>query len=171
MTKRKWYQNPEMLVAFAALFVSLVTTTIGVYSAYTDRTYARASVWPRLEIFKSFGDNHFSYSVTNNGTGPALIKQVSITHNSKPIKNWRDIKELANFVQSQIGNRILPSLVTITPLKAKGEDSMIMKKQNEFITIEICYCSIYQECWITDRMNQPKEIEYCKVDQERAFLQ
>ncbi|PHS16364.1 MAG: hypothetical protein COA86_12050 [Kangiella sp.] len=171
MTKRKWYQNPEMVVAFAALFVSLVTTVIGVYSAYTDRTYARASVWPRIEIYNSFGDSIFSYSVTNNGTGPALIKQVIISHNSKPIKNWRDIKELTYFVQSQIGNRILPSLATIMPLKVEGKGSSIMKKQNEFITIEICYCSIYQECWVTDRTNQPKEIEFCKVNEEDAFLQ
>jgi len=171
MTKRKWHQTPEMIVAFAALFVSLVTTIIGVYSAYTDRTYARASVWPRIEIYKSFGDNLFSYSVTNNGTGPAVIKQVIITHKSKAIKQWKDIKELTSLVQSQIGNRILPSLATITPLKVEGKNVAVMKKQNELIAIEICYCSIYEECWITDRMNQPKEIAFCNVNEEDAFLQ
>ena len=53
MKNTKWYKNPEMIVALSALFIGLVTAFTSIYSAYVDREYARASVWPRLEIFSS----------------------------------------------------------------------------------------------------------------------
>ena len=79
MDSIKWYKSPEMIVALSALIIGLVTAFTSIYSAYVDREYARASVWPRLEIFRSFnGNSSFSYGVSNNGTGPALIKYAKI---------------------------------------------------------------------------------------------
>ena len=69
----KWYKKPEMIVAFSALLISLITAAVSVYSAYVDRSYARASVWPRLELHRSFGSNHFNYGVTNSGNGPVSM--------------------------------------------------------------------------------------------------
>ena len=48
MTNLPWYKNPEMIVALSALIIGLVTAFTSIYSAYVDREYARASVWPRL---------------------------------------------------------------------------------------------------------------------------
>jgi len=68
-----------MLVAMSVLFISIVTAAVSIYSASTDRKYAKASVWPRLEIFRSFNsDKSFEYAVTNNGTGPAIIKYAKV---------------------------------------------------------------------------------------------
>ena len=53
MVKEKWYKNPEMIIALTALFIGLLTAFISIYSAYTDRAYAKASVWPKIEIFRS----------------------------------------------------------------------------------------------------------------------
>ncbi|MFC3033356.1 hypothetical protein ACFOEE_12585 [Pseudoalteromonas fenneropenaei] len=36
MERRKWFMNPEMLIALTALFVGIVTAGISVYSAHID---------------------------------------------------------------------------------------------------------------------------------------
>jgi len=107
MDSIKWYKSPEMIVALSALLIGLVTAFTSIYSAYVDREYARASVWPMLEIFRSFNGNSFSYGVSNNGTGPALIKYEKVKDGSKYIKTWKEIKPFQNIRQSHIGNRTL----------------------------------------------------------------
>ncbi|MBL4660215.1 MAG: hypothetical protein JKY19_07650 [Alcanivoracaceae bacterium] len=171
MNNKKWYTKSEMIVALSALLISVVTATIGVYSAYIDRAYARASVWPRLEIFRSHGKDWFEYGVTNNGTGPALIKYAKVEFNSKIIHYWRDIPEMKNIRQSHLGNRILPSQATIKPVESKEKNILKIIEIDGSVNIAICYCSIYEECWITDRNNQPKSIANCEINTNDKFLQ
>ncbi|GLX83739.1 hypothetical protein [Thalassotalea eurytherma] len=171
MNSIKWYKNPEMIVALSALLIGLVTTFISIYSAYIDREYARASVWPRLEVFKSSSGNSFSYGVSNNGTGPALIKYAKIRDGSKYIKTWKEIKPFQNIRQSHISNRTLSPQNSITPLSYKGEDAKAFVKADGSISIELCYCSIYEECWVIDRSNQPTAVEACSIDNNQMFLQ
>lgn len=160
-----------MVVALSALLIGLVTAFTSIYSAYVDRAYARASVWPRLEIFRSYSGDTFSYGVTNSGTGPALIKYAKIHDGKKYIQKWNDIKPLSNIVQSHIGNRTLSPQDSINPVIYKGEDIAAVVQADKTISIELCYCSIYQECWLTDRDNQPAEVPHCEVDEQQAFLQ
>jgi hypothetical protein len=168
----KWYKNPEMIVALSALLIGLVTAFTSIYSAYVDREYARASVWPRLEIFRSFSRNSsFSYSVSNNGTGPALIKYAKIKSGSRYIKTWKDIEAFQNIRQSHISNRTLSPQKSITPVLYKGEDTTSLLKADDLISIELCYCSIYNECWIIDRENRPRATEVCMADETQMFLQ
>ena len=171
MKEIEWYKKPEMIVALSALLVSLAMAIVGVYSAYIDRSYARASFWPRLEIFRSFGDGQFSYSVTNSGNGPALIKYAVVQYKSNAIKYWRDIPNFPPHSQSHIGSRILSSQNTIQPLVHRGEKSSEFLIADEFIDIELCYCSIYDECWLTNRVNAPSLVNSCVINESKAFLQ
>lgn len=171
MKNTKWYKNPEMIVALSALFIGLVTAFTSIYSAYVDREYARASVWPRLEIFRSYNVNSFSYGVTNNGTGPALIKYAKIQYGSKYIKTWKEIASFNNITQSHIGNSTLSPQNNITPVSYKGVDAKVFVKADDLIRIELCYCSIYEECWVIDRGNRPTPVEACAIDKEQKFLQ
>jgi hypothetical protein len=172
MNSIKWYKNPEMIVALSALLIGLVTAFTSIYSAYVDREYARASVWPKLEIFRSYnGNSSFSYSVSNNGTGPALIKYAKVKNGSKYIKTWKEIKAFQNIRQSHINNRTLSPQKSITPVSYKGEDAKSLVKADTLISIELCYCSIYEECWVIDRSNRPKAVETCTVDNKQIFLQ
>lgn len=171
MKSKKWYKNPEMIVALSALFIGLVTAFTSMYSAYVDREYARASVWPRLEISRSFNTNLFNYQVSNNGTGPALIKYAKIQYKSKNIKEWKEIESFNNITQSHIGNRTLSAQNIITPVLYKGKDAKELVKADDSISIELCYCSIYDECWVIERNNRPTPIEACVIDPKEMFLQ
>ena len=174
MTKIAWYKKPEMIVALSALLISVVTTIIGLYSTMIDRSYARASVWPRVEIYRSHSleKGYFSYGVMNNGTGPAIIKYAKVTYKDKPVKKWSDFIVETSLVQSHIGTRILPSQANVSVVnianKAYVADMLEIDKQ---VTIELCYCSIYDECWLADRSNQSKEIAECEISDEQQFIQ
>jgi hypothetical protein len=171
MSSTKWYKNPEMIVALSALLIGLVTAFTSIYSAYVDRAYSRASVWPRIEISRNIGAETFSYNVINSGTGPAIINYAKITYDSKFINLWSDIDVFDKIIQSHVGNHILSSQHTIQPLVYKGDKVKEILIADEMIKIELCYCSIYDECWVIDRENQPKPVEYCTAKTEELFLQ
>lgn len=171
MDNIKWYKNPEMIVALSALLIGIVTAFTSIYSAYVDREYARASVWPRLEVFRSFNSNSFSYGVSNNGTGPALIKYAKIRYGSKYIKTWEEIKTFQDIRQSHISNRTLSPQKSITPVSYKGENATALAEADGSISIELCYCSIYEECWVINRNNRPTAVEACSIDNKQMFLQ
>jgi len=171
MESKKWYRNPEMIVALSALLIGLVTAFTSIYSAYVDREYAKASVWPRLEVFRSFGGNSFSYGISNSGTGPALIKYVTIKNDSTYIKMWKEIEAFKNIRQSHISNRTLSPQNSITPVSYQGDDAKELLKADEFISIELCYCSIYDECWVIDKNNRPESVAVCAMENKQIFLQ
>ncbi|OIQ46527.1 MAG: hypothetical protein BM565_11215 [Gammaproteobacteria bacterium MedPE] len=171
MTSKAWYKKPEMIVALSALVVSLVTTVVSIYSATTDRAYAKASVWPRIEIYPNYsgGSQVFSFSVKNNGTGPAIVKHALISYADKPIKVWRDIPELPDVRQSHISTRILSPQQQVEPIRITGmKRSQFIKLEKE-IKITLCYCSIYEECWLTDRSNNPVKVKQCKATPSLLF--
>lgn len=160
-----------MLVALSALFLGLLTAVISIYSAYVDRQYARASVWPKLEIFRSSSESTFSYGVSNNGTGPAIIKYAKVSLDSKLIKHWGEISEFSNGVQSHISSITIRSGQAIKPIMYSGELVSEILEINKAIDIELCYCSIYEECWVVDRSNNSEPIKQCSVAEEDAFEQ
>ncbi|WP_444885620.1 hypothetical protein [Microbulbifer sp. PSTR4-B] len=171
MDNVKWYKKPEMVVAFSALLISFVTAIVSMYSAYVDRAYARASVWPRLEIHRNLNTTHFEYSVTNSGNGPAVIKYGIVQYKTEPIKFWNDIPNLPSITQSHISNRILSPQNTVKPLSYTGKELDKFDEADKFIGIELCYCSIYEECWLIDKLNEPKSVNGCLVDKTIAFSQ
>ncbi|MDO6446889.1 hypothetical protein Q4493_14030 [Colwellia sp. 1_MG-2023] len=171
MANLPWYKNPEMIVALSALVIGLVTAFTSIYSAYVDREYARASVWPRLEIFRSYNVNAFSYGVHNNGTGPALIKYAKVFDGKNYLKTWKELESFQGVRQSHLSNRTLSPQKSITPVSYKGKDADKLAEADKLINIELCYCSIYDECWLIDRNNRPEEVEACVINEEQQFLQ
>lgn len=173
MEKVKWYKNPEMIVALSALFLGFLTAVISIYSAYVDREYARASVWPKLELFRSYDGKAFLYGVANKGTGPAIIQQAKVIVGSKSIKEWSDVDMFAvsGIIQSHISSTTVPSGQTVIPLHYQGEQISDILKLDKEVSIELCYCSIYQECWTVNRSNETQQVKQCTINSEDAFQQ
>ncbi len=180
MTTRYSFKNPEMIIAGSALLVSLITAFVSIYSAFIDRAYARASVWPRLEIHRSYYDDlskeFFSYFVSNKGTGPAAIKYARLTYDNQPIKSWPEYLTLRTgrvtpHIQSHIGFIVLAAGEKTTPLHVVDAEAAKLLVENDNLQIELCYCSIYDECWLVGRSNEPKPIAQCSIDDSQRFLQ
>lgn len=165
-----------MIIAGSALIVSLITAFVSIYSAFIDRAYARASVWPRLEISRSFGDNHFSYIVSNKGTGPAVIQYAHLTSEARTIRRWPEYLHKitggkVDHVQSHIGEKVLSDGEQLRPLQITDAEAVKLLAAHDNLNIALCYCSIYQECWLVDRANQPTPVTQCAIDDNQRFLQ
>ncbi|WP_157576276.1 hypothetical protein [Pseudoalteromonas sp. SW0106-04] len=171
MEKQKWYKNPEMLIALTALFIGLITAFISIYSAYIDRAYAKASVWPKVEVVRSKGKDRFSYRVANRGTGPAIIKYVKVSIGKRYLQRWSDLPEFDSINQSHISSITLPAGEILKPLVYKGEAVENILKIDKRLEIELCYCSIYDDCWVVSRSLQTRPVEQCEVNSKQAFLQ
>lgn len=171
MEKQNWYKNPEMLVALTALFIGLLTAVISVYSAYIDRAYAKASVWPKIEIYRSHSNMRFSYGVVNKGTGPAIINYAKVTAGTQYLKVWSDLSAFSSITQSHFGTITLPSGQVVEPLVYRGDAIADVLALDENIGIELCYCSIYGDCWIVDRSNETTQVDACSVLPEQAFME
>ena len=180
MTTRYSFKNPEMIIAGSALIVSLITAFVSIYSAFIDRAYARASVWPRLEIHRSYNASEnkpfFLYTVSNKGTGPAVIKFARLSVNEQSILTWADYfrlhsQQTVSHVQSHLGSLVLTAGEQLTPMHVSDAAVAKLLVDNDVLQIELCYCSIYDECWLVDRFNEPKPIAQCDIDQSQRFMQ
>lgn len=183
--KYKWFVQPEMLVGLSALIVSLVAVVVSLYSASIDREFARASVWPRVAIYRNFNQgvneneaSNFSYSISNNGTGPALIKYAKVSYKDKVYQSWQNmirdsnIATQLNLSQSHISTSVLPATHVINAFSTRDPHLVgELLNHDAHIQIELCYCSIYDQCWVSDRTNIPKEVNACYVKESEAFQQ
>lgn len=179
--KDKWFLKPEMIVGLSALIVSLVAVLVAVYSAYIDRAYARASVWPRLSIARSDFDTNgkriYEYQIINAGTGPAVNKHAYVTIGNKYYRSWAELfrdndVEQQNGIQSFMSTRVLPANQSFSAYKTDNVEFIeAWRSIDTDIKIEICYCSVYDECWSVNRENKPVEVAECVVDPEKAFKQ
>lgn len=182
--QNKWFMQPEMLVGFSAIIVSLVAVGVSLYSASIDREFARASVWPRVIIYRSYNyskdteEEYFKYGVSNHGTGPAIIKYAKVSYLDKPAQTWsqlmidNDIHQKPSITQSHISTAVLPANYTIEPLKVTAKDQVkALLEHNKDISITLCYCSVYNDCWVTDRENIPVSVKSCTIDENQTFRQ
>ena len=183
MNKKSWL-SPEMVIGLCALVVSLVAVIVGVYSAYTDRTYARASVWPRVELnfhlSKNSDSSEFGLKMTNSGIGPAIIKSVQMEMNGNYLKTWQDILLSAgedhqgiHLSTNNIASIVLPAERTVTTFHIKAKSKEMSGQVREMLkplNISVCYCSVYDECWMKKRKSEPKPIKQCLLDKEKDFV-
>ncbi|WP_445768577.1 hypothetical protein [Rheinheimera sp.] len=118
----------------------------------------------------------FSYEVGNKGTGPAIIKYARLTFENELIQSWPQYLQLRNgrsveHSQSHISSIVLSAGESKKPLQLKDAEAAKVLVNTDNLQIELCYCSIYDECWLVDRYNDPKPIAQCSIDDSQRFLQ
>lgn len=173
--KNKWYAQPEMIVAISALITSLVAVIVAMYSAYIDRAYAKASVWPSVVIARSWQSNRYEYIVLNQGNGPAIVNYVTMNVNGQPATSWEDVLQIVapekkvSYQQSHISNGVIRPGQKIQAFKT-GDSAMVPLLLDATFEVTMCYCSIYEDCWITSGVEAPKPVSACTLPDE-SFLQ
>ncbi|MBN8886307.1 MAG: hypothetical protein J0I77_11355 [Rudaea sp.] len=160
--------------SFAALALSVLALATGAYQtrlmqAQTElmQTQSRASVWPYVTVGKNedaiAGHETFVWRVDNNGVGPAKIQSVEVKLDGKPYRNWKELfavlapeQEFHAQTSSLNGLVLPPSLnreTTIEMVKPDtAERAKVFLTAQQRISIEVCYCSVYDECWIAQSL-------------------
>lgn len=168
-----------MIVALSAVVVSILTVIIGAYSAWVDRGYARAAVWPRLEAGQSFDGSQFTYFVANRGTGPALIRQVRIELDGESVADWSALFNRLGvaehrYTQSQVSGRTLSPGQSVEALNIQEPTLLAPLADANMagrLEVNLCYCSIYQQCWMTDGGLRSQPVSECSIALDDQFRQ
>jgi hypothetical protein len=151
--------------AVVATFIAFLAVCVAGYTAYIQRQQVRAAVWPILE-FDSSNAPDIHFTLANKGVGPALIRHVVVKVDDQPVKNWGEAMEKLLGpgehlgAESDMSGRVFAggeSVAVFTPHRAENTPLnydksnplwMKMNKDRARVTVEICYCSTLDECWI-----------------------
>jgi hypothetical protein len=173
------------VTSLLALAVSIFALAIGAWQTRLMQSQARASVWPHLSIGYTYNsrvdENGFIWNVDNNGVGPARIENVTVTLDRKPMKNWHEVlaalgfrEEIRTSTTSFSGDVIPPSLNRETAIAAirvnQAEAAAAFKAAVDRFTIDVCYCSVYDDCWVA-HWSMPKvdPVARCEAAKETLF--
>jgi Co/Zn/Cd efflux system component len=183
-TTRGWKRliEPDMLVAFSAMVVGVCALVVSVVEVRIMRQEQRANAWPRVEAFVNTG-NDFVMRLTNKGFGPALIRGLVVSVDGSPARDWNELttrllRDTVAFTQSKITDTVIAPQDEIQIFRPSNADSLGIKFSSVTgrIGIEVCYCSIYDDCWWLRRPSfagggrwRHEEVESCSIDDNRRF--
>jgi hypothetical protein len=191
----------QTVLAVIGIFTGAVALYAALNESDAVRKQLDASVWPNIETGSDFWTKEavarrdefrgaegplFRFTVLNSGIGPARIASVQITVDGKPQHDWQQVMDAligptqASFGSSTVGGRVIRAGETIYPLTLMGESAQrVLDKlagpadPNDRVVMRICYCSVFDQCWITNTegaRTQPEQVEECADLGDAEFL-
>ena len=166
--------RPDFIVALMAVLIGLCTMFVYIYQARIMARQMKATTWPFLETDLSYGSVGFLIRVNNKGVGPAIIKKAAVILDNK---RYDDTKANIDSVvfkltgrrdllngYTNINSRVISAGESISFIEVTDTASArVLQKslKGHSVEIEICYCSVLDECWIVSR-GKPVECDGCE---------
>jgi hypothetical protein len=141
-----------MVIGLSSLFISI-------YVAQIQRKHDRLSVQPHLNVSFWEGDTGAGWGIANDGLGSARIRgfRILIDGVSQPFTDrWFQLlagpfhipETKVTFGNPYVGTFVRAGDSPMLVLFHSGAGADILRSDYHRIYIEICYCSIYDECWL-----------------------
>ena len=149
--------NTDRILSIAAILISVLVLVVSISEVRVMRSTQKASAWPYVEILFNYDEESFEMEVRNTGLGPAKLHQMTFTlpdtsFHEPGFRIW--LRELlgqgTGITWSTVEHRVLPPGERITFFSI--QDSLAtakLKGINQVPDFELCYCSVYEDCWIT----------------------
>lgn len=154
----------------------------------------KANSWPNLSIglsrkLRSSGIEGYSISISNRGTGPAIIEGVIITYNDKPVHNWSHFYETIEVPDTMstghsndiLNDEVVPANYSFMVIDWSDNKSLMeyIFERADKIAIEVCYKSVHEDYWRVKRTgfrtnlerNERSLVENCTLEEEWLFLE
>jgi hypothetical protein len=188
-TGHKWV---DMVVAFSALFISVVSLGVAILHGHTMESMAEANArlvaansWPFLSygagIVTTDGVTTLHMQVLNSGVGPAKIESAELVWKGVAYRADQDFLNAccgfdlatgAAFDSDLLPNEVLRAGERIKFLEltrsANPEvfDALRRAMISRDLQLNICYCSIFDECWkgdLTTLSLKPAPVQACDL--------
>lgn len=178
MSKKAAWLNASWIAAISAIFVGLSALGVSVYQSYLMHEQQRMSVWPFLSPMHSDVENGYLFSVQNDGVGPALVQYVDVRLDNKPVPSWSALFAELGIAAETIGsystlsNRVFATGMHVEAIRLTDAISGVnYRKQLHRIQIDICYCSIYHDCYqySTHTTVTTQKVERCPAFERQVF--
>lgn len=179
--------NTSLYLALLAILISLVGTGVSIFETKLLREQQElmveekaASVWPYVDMIVSGGGDaygdYFFVGVENKGIGPALIGEISFIVGGEPFTEERLPEGVAkHYPGISMKARNIAFKPFIKSVLSPEEDGTVVNFLAEIdttkyrkhlpldslITVELCYCSVYGDCWTVNGEDKPLRTEDC----------
>ncbi len=180
MPERNW----DAFAAVIAALIGLLALCVSGYTAYLQRQQTSAQVWPRLELSVSNLDPQLT--VSNYGVGPARVTGMRVSVDGKPVKTWVHMMKMMGYSGNDgyayvpLNGRVLSpgaELQIFLPSANPVSQAMFnafLEQENHKITMQVCYCSVLDECWFYDdsivrRNDRNQPIDQCPISENQQF--
>ena len=171
----------EHLPSILAILVSVVSLGVALSSNRTQERLLAASAWPTLEFGtgnrSDSGTDEITLVLGNNGVGPARLRGVRVFYRGEFSADSRRLMQRccaagdSPFIAVTSGTRgrVLKAgdrivLMTLPTDTNSNELWQRLDRARTDITVQACYCSVLDDCWIFDstRMD-PEPVRSCPV--------
>jgi hypothetical protein len=164
----------------APLLISTIALVASLYQLRMASRSISAQTWPYVTLGWRYGVDEIGISVSNDGLGPALVRNVILTIDQKPQRDVVSALKLNELVRAsgpvvsidgltrgiviRAGNSVNAFSVH-DPVSAK---QLLSAKSR--IDLQICYCSILGRCWTSSIADAiPQDVSSCP-DNDRNGL-
>ena len=169
----------EYSLALATILIAGISLWVAVDTEYTNRALVAEASWPFLAIDYSNRDAEgrpdFSLNIENSGIGPARIETLEVFWKGKPYRSALNLlkgcsednphqagsrpgRPVGQLITTTSAGRVLRAgqILTfiryvLTPDNAATWRAVNSQKDN--ISYRVCYCSVFNECWLSDGKN------------------
>ena len=175
----------QTVLSVAGVFIAVVALYAALTESAAVRQQTAAAVWPFVQFSMQDSDTgesaEFTVSFTNTGVGPARMRAIRLVIDGEPVRDWA---HAVTQVGGQLTNRVSRDFISGRVL---GPDDRVMTfgttdadLARQFMAavtnpdsfIEFCYCSIFDECWLSDSrkdLQNPVAVEECPDFGDAAF--
>ena len=182
---RRSLLTTEIMITLPTLVISIALAYFSFVQADASRKMQRTETWP----YVSYGTDNsspdvkgeISFSLSNDGVGPARLDEMEFLYNGKPM---RDPLEFISHCCAAAAKASAKNLTFTTdrvdgvlrPGEKRGFIRLARTDQNVplwnqlnserwKVVVRTCYCSIFDSCWVFDsRMSKPNEVANCPAD-------
>lgn len=181
----------DLALPLAALVVSVVSIIIALHHGEVMQSLVRqnerlvqANSLPYVTLDSSnltaTGEPLISLSAINKGVGPADIRSVQIMVDGRPVPNLAALLKaccgtgnspvlISTLLGSMVraGEEISYIKILVTPESKEDAKRFDKALQSKRIVTEICYCSVFNECWTRSSrpFDRPMPVRSCPMPQ------
>jgi len=181
----------EWATSIAALVVGVSSIAIAVRNGHNEDKLVQAASFPYLEIGQSNatpeGAKRLSLGLWNQGVGPAHEQSLTIRVGDHYATSLRDLittvigpsqmpeaRNVLGGVSNSQRSRFIPAAksqyifdIPRTDANARWWD--VIDKSRPSWRIDVCYCSVFKDCWVRSDDQEPVPVKACKRDEPHEY--
>ena len=177
----------DLVIAVSAIFISAVSLAVAIEHGRTERDLVAANSWPFLRSVLSNdanGRRDVVVGVSNGGVGPAKLHSLEVSYDGKPVSSALDLLRQccglgpsSDDIRRQLPEGLVRSVADEQVLRPGEENQIIVVHRDASapdiperfaasllkIGFSACYCSILDECWVSDlRSTRTRRVSQCR---------
>lgn len=169
----------QMITALAAVVLGLCALGISLVEINVMRSEQRAEVWPYLQIQTRYNQEGFAIEIENRGTGPARIQSAIMRIDNEVVRDWPVIitkvlgeghgVDYSVYRTGRLQKQVFSSGAEQNLFSVPWTDeTRRLVKGLDALTYEVCYCSIFDDCWEMTQDDLP-ELGKCSTNEGQQF--